>query len=66
MNSMIIKKTFFLLPLIYINHNREQILSYIKKTTNITLYNKYNKYNYIISYEINKKYYELIKKIYSS
>lgn len=54
MNSVIIKKTFFLLPLIYINHNRQQIVSYFNKY--FPLYNKF-------SYQINNKYFELRKKL---
>jgi hypothetical protein len=57
MNSVIIKKTFFILPLIYINHNRQQIFSYFNKYfSNFPLYNKF-------TYEINKKYFELRKKL---
>ncbi len=61
MNSIVIKKTFFLLPLIYLNHNREEIFSYFKKYFIIPHLPIYNKY----AYEINKKYYDFRKKIYS-
>lgn len=48
------------LPVIYLNHNRNQIFSYIN---NYFLIN-HNKYNFYI-YEANKKYYEIRKKIFS-
>ncbi len=59
MNSIIIKKTIFLLPLIYINHNRHNIENYIsnfltKKNIHFLPY----KFNYFLD-----SYYKKIKEI---
>ena len=46
------------LPLIYLNHKRQEIVSYCKKYFIIPHLPNYNKYSYII----NKKYYEMTQK----